>query len=156
VFRQTRARQLADLADRAGTPEAKRRAFAEALLTADPDAIRLTGLAVIQGLETLAARDRGRDQSPARDGLLRFRDEFDAWQRANPSPTQRLARIERARGQMAALFEESAKFALELFGVGRTQASPRLARVPDVPVSGAGLRIGPAFDMAIGDRHARR
>jgi len=153
VFRATRAQHFAALADRAATPGAARQAFADALLTQDADTIRLTGLAVTQRLEALAARDRGKDNSPARNAMLAFQGEFTRWQRANPSATEQLAHIERGRGQMAILLEESARFAMDLFGVGRVAPPPRMRPVPDISARDS-VRVGPAFDLL--DPSARR
>jgi hypothetical protein len=54
---------------------------------------------------------------------------------------------------MAVLFEESARFASDLFGVGRFALPPPLKPVPDVSTRDR-IRVGPAFDQL--DRHARR
>jgi hypothetical protein len=150
VFQGERARQLAALADRATTPAAVRRVYDEALMTEDPEAIRLTGLAAQQRLSALAAADRGRDTSPLRDAALRFQSTFERWEREHPTPTQRLAEIERLRGNAAIEFDASAAFAMRLFGIGADRPAPTLEPVPDIEPAQSGMRIGPGFDQIAG------
>ena len=146
VFRHTRATQLAALVDRAGTPAEARRVYDEATLTADDGTIRLVGATVQQRLQTLAAVDKGKPISKLRDAAAHFEQEFGAWQRGHPSTVERLAQIDRARGNAALLFDESAAFALRLYGVGRATAAPVLKPVPDVAPAESGIRVAPGFD----------
>jgi hypothetical protein len=128
-----RAQGLAAQVDRMADPATVRRVFDEAVLMADAEAIRTVGVAVQARLRQLSEGDKAKTVSAVRDAALRFDQEFGAWRKANPSAVERLAEIERQRGQASILFEASARFALDLHGI--QPAAPQPKPVPDAEVA---------------------
>src|SRR5262249_29614478 len=126
--------------------------YDEARLSDDPTMIRLVGAAVHQRLAALADADRGKAISATRDASIAFGQEHAAWEREHPSPTQRLAAIERERGTAAILFDASAQFAMDVYDISRKPVAPTLRPTPDVVPSGGELRVGPGFDAIAAGR----
>jgi hypothetical protein len=147
VAKSTRAGMLALQVDRAPSAAAVRTLYREAQLAADTEMVRVVGFAARNRLHALAASDKDKDYSAARDAALQFEGEFSQWERANPSPVQRLDEIQRLRGNAMIEFQASADFTLSLFGIGRELPTPALKSMPDVPRSDTGIRIGPGFDL---------
>jgi hypothetical protein len=126
----TRAQVLAlQVAHASGADEAIQ-IFQEAMLSSDPTLVRTVGGSVKQRLQQMAAADSGKTMSSARDSLLRFDGEFARWRREHPSPVEQLQEIDRRRATAAVLFEASANFSLELFGVSPAAKTPTLLPVP--------------------------
>jgi hypothetical protein len=150
VFRHQRAQQLATRADRAGTVQAAREVYAEAQLTQDETTIRTVGAAVLEKLDRLSQTEAGKAVRPLSNAAQVFRQEFSGWQREHPSITQQLDRIQRARSSAELLFEESANFALRLFGVGRSAQAPKLRPVPEGDEPRRGLVYGSHWDRIAG------
>jgi hypothetical protein len=127
--------------------------FAEAELSGDDVVIRATGYAMLKRLSESAAADKGKPISAARDLHARFQQKFDQWQRQHPTASQRLEVIELERQHVAMAIQQSAEFALRLYGVTRPSPGPTLKPVPDVE-SKDRVKVGPAFDLL--DPRARR
>jgi hypothetical protein len=125
--------------------------YEDAVFTGKPDLIRIAGEAARTRLRELAARDKGKPTSPALTACLSFEQRFSTWQRANPTPRARVALLARQRHHAAVAIEESARFALQLYGVrAKAAGGPPLKPVPSTPPSR--ITVGPAFL----DPHARR
>ena len=121
--------------------------FEDAAFTDNADLIRAVGGAVLTRLKELAAKDSGLPQSPARNSLLGFEGRWQAWLRANPSPRERLAMIERERFNRHMQIDEAVTFILRLHGIGRPATPPVLRSMPEVFEQTSRLREGPAFDL---------
>lgn len=150
AFANERARQLTDRADRAATVRAALDVHREALLTADDHIVQIVGATVQAKLDALGESEKGKATTPIRDSAELFKQEFASWQRAHPSPTQQLDQIERARGQAEVLFEESANFALRLYGIGSAPTMPTLKAMPEVGTPRSGLVFGSYWDRISG------
>lgn len=121
--------------------------FADAEFTGNTDLVRAVGGAVLSRLRELAAVDKGKPLSEARNVLLAFEQRWADWRRSHPSPRERLAQIERERSNRRTQVEETAKLILRLHGIGAApKAPPTLRTMPEV-VEQSRLREGPAFDL---------
>jgi hypothetical protein len=117
VFRHQRAVQLAAQVDRALTPNDARAVYLAAQLTMDESTIRFVAQATQARLRRLAEVDAGKDISALRNASVQSDGEFQQWEKTHPNLTQRLAELERQKGNAAIEFRASAEFALELFGL---------------------------------------
>jgi hypothetical protein len=142
--RELRAANVAAMIARAPFNEVQG-LFADAELAGDSTQIRAAGYAVLDRLQRAADADRGKSMSPARDRLVAFEATFKAWQRAHPTPRERLDQIQRERAHVATAIEQAAAFATRLYGVGAAPAAGPALR--DVPADDGRVRVGPAFDQ---------